>query len=74
MFKETNWRSFYKAVTWRITTSVITFGVSYIVTGNLGGAGKIAGILFVVNSIWYFTHERLWNTRPVGKLAETVDN
>lgn len=69
MFKETKWRSFFKAVTWRITTSCLTFGVSYLVTGSLGGAGKIAGILFVVNSIWYFIHERLWNTRKVGKLA-----
>jgi uncharacterized membrane protein len=70
MFKETNWRSFYKAVTWRITTSIITFTVGYLVTGSLGGAGKIAGILFVVNSIWYFIHERLWNTRNTGKLAK----
>lgn len=70
MFKETNWRSFYKAVTWRFTTSILTFCASYIVTGSLGGSGKIAGILFVVNSIWYYLHERLWNTRKIGKLAD----
>jgi uncharacterized membrane protein len=73
MFKETKYRSLYKAITWRLTTSILTFGVSYMVTGSLGGSGKIAGILFIVNSIWYFTHERLWNTRRVGKLAEPLD-
>jgi len=69
MFVETNWRSVYKAITWRITTSILTFIASYIVTGSFGGAGAIAGILFVVNSFWYYFHERLWNTRCVGKLS-----
>ena len=69
MFKETKLRSLYKAITWRITTSIITFGVSYAVTGSLGGAGKIAGILFVLNSIWYFMHERFWNVPGTGKIT-----
>ena len=60
-------RSIFKAVTWRITTTVLTFIVSYIVTGGFGTAGKIAGALFVINSIWYFTHERLWNKVQWGK-------
>jgi uncharacterized membrane protein len=67
MFVETNLRSLYKAVTWRITTSILTFLVSYVVTGSFGGAGKIAGALFVINSIWYFIHERLWNKTGTGK-------
>jgi uncharacterized membrane protein len=54
-------RTLAKTITWRITTTILTFLVSYIVTGGFGTAGKIAGMLFVVNSIWYFIHERLWN-------------
>ena len=69
MFKETSMRSINKAITWRITTSILTFGVSYAVTGGFGAAGKIAAILFVINSFWYFLHERMWNQTMFGKLA-----
>jgi uncharacterized membrane protein len=54
-------RTLAKTVTWRITTTILTFLVSYAVTGGFGSAGKIAGVLFVVNSLWYFVHERVWN-------------
>ena len=70
MFKETFGRSIYKAITWRITTTILTFIVSYVVTGGFAAAGKIAGALFFINSIWYYIHERLWNRTPIGKLSK----
>jgi len=68
-------RSIAKAVTWRLTTTVITFIVSYIVTGGFGSAGKIAGVLFITNSLWYFLHERLWNKTEWGQHGpHSLDN
>jgi uncharacterized membrane protein len=71
-FKETHSRSFLKMITWRIGASCITFGISYLVTGSLGGAGKIAGALFFANSLYYFIHERIWNKADSGKLAKEI--
>lgn len=58
---ETNARSLAKTVSWRVTVSILSFFVSWFVTGSI----ELAGILFVskvgLNTAWYFVHERLWN-------------
>ena len=42
---EAHTRSFLKAVSWRITGSVDTFVISFIVTGRISLAGTIASVL-----------------------------
>lgn len=58
---DTTKRSLVKTISWRITGSSATFGISYLISGNLAVAGTIAVIQLVANTILYFVHERIWN-------------
>lgn len=54
-------RSFAKAFTWRITATLTTAVIAYVVTGELGTAVIIGGIEFALKFIMYYGHERAWN-------------
>ena len=54
-------RSLAKALTWRITATLTTAVIAYIVTGELGTAAIIGGLEFVLKFIMYYGHERAWN-------------
>ena len=54
-------RSLAKAVSWRMTGSVDTFIVSFIVTGKATIAGSIALVELVTKIGLYYFHERLWS-------------
>ena len=55
-------RSLAKALTWRITATLTTAVIAYIVTGELSTALIIGGLEFVLKFIMYYGHERAWNT------------
>jgi uncharacterized membrane protein len=53
-----------KAISWRITGSIDTFGLSFIFTGSVKVAGSIAGAEAVTKMILYYLHvlhERAWS-------------
>ena len=54
-------RSLVKALTWRITATLTTAVIAYIVTGELNTAVIIGGLEFVLKFIMYYGHERAWN-------------
>ena len=54
-------RSLTKAFTWRITATLTTAIIAYIVTGELNTAAVIGGIEFVLKFFIYYGHERVWN-------------
>jgi adenylylsulfate kinase len=54
-------RSLAKALTWRITSTLMTAGIVYVVTGELKTAAIIGGIEFIIKFIIYYSHERAWN-------------
>jgi uncharacterized membrane protein len=54
-------RSLVKALTWRVTATLTTALIAYIVTGEVGTAVIIGGIEFVLKFIIYYAHERAWN-------------
>jgi uncharacterized membrane protein len=60
-------RSLVKTISWRILGTSVTFGISWLVTGNFTVAGSIALIQLVLNTIFYFIHERVWNRISWGK-------
>lgn len=64
---DTTKRSIAKTVSWRITGSLATFLISYIVLGNFVASGTIAIIQLTANTILYFAHERIWNKIGWGK-------
>ena len=54
-------RSLAKALTWRITATLTTAAIAYVVTGELKTAAMIGGIEFVLKFMTYYCHERAWN-------------
>jgi uncharacterized membrane protein len=60
-------RSLVKAVTWRMTGSLDTFVISFIITGRLTLAGSIAGTELLTKIILYYFHERIWALIPWGR-------
>lgn len=61
-------RSLVKTITWRITGSGATFGISYLISGNFIVAGSIASIQLVTNTMLYFVHERVWDRIKWGRV------
>ena len=54
-------RSLAKALTWRVTATLTTAVIAYMVTGELGTAALIGGIEFILKFFIYYGHERVWN-------------
>ena len=69
--REAHSRSLAKAVSWRITGSIDTFVLSFIITGSFKFAGSIAVTEMVTKIGLYYLHERAWGAIPWGKGART---
>jgi len=60
-------RSLAKAVTWRVTGTVDTFVISWLITGQALIAGGIALTEIVTKIFLFWLHERVWNRVTWGK-------
>lgn len=56
----THRRSIAKAISWRVTGSIDTFILSWIITGNPVVAGTISALEIVTKVVLYYLHERIW--------------
>ena len=65
---DTNTRSLSKAISWRITGTLDTFIISFIVTGEVLLASAIAFTEIITKVFLYWVHERVWNTIHWGKI------
>ena len=54
-------RSLAKAFTWRVTATLATTLITFIVTGEVRTAVIIGGIEFALKFAIYYAHERAWN-------------
>lgn len=66
------YRSFVKALSWRMTGTVDTIVVSYIVTGKVTMALSIGGIELFTKICLYYLHERVWNKIPLGRVKSDI--
>ena len=66
-FSETQSRSIAKAISWRVVLTLSHVINAFISTGSWIVGLKIAGVAAVVNSILYWTHERVWNHFQFGR-------
>ena len=57
---ESHKRSIIKAVTWRITASLITTLVVYLFTGEVALSLGVGLLDAIVKMFAYYGHERLW--------------
>lgn len=67
---EKHYRSLVKAVSWRVTGSIDTLIITFIVTGKLKWAFTVSGIELFTKIFLYYVHERVWHRIPFGKYKE----
>jgi uncharacterized membrane protein len=66
--RESQFRSILKAITYRITGTITTAGITYWVTGEMMVALAVGGVEPFVKIIVYYVHERLWQHVPIGTI------
>lgn len=67
------YRSLLKAVSYRLTGTLVTIGVSFLVIGRVKPALSI-GLVELVSKIGvYYLHERIWERIPVGRRKPRED-
>jgi uncharacterized membrane protein len=64
---DTGSRSLAKAVSWRITGTVDTFLISWLITGQPIIALSISAVEVLTKIALFWSHERLWNRITWGK-------
>lgn len=65
--KVTKSRSALKALTWRVTGTIDTFVISWIITSEASIAGGIAMLEVITKTALYYFHERGWNLISWGR-------
>lgn len=68
--KEKRYRSWVKAVSWRITGTIDTFIVSWVITGEPALALSISGVEVVTKMLLYYGHERIWTRLKFGRVEK----
>jgi len=66
-------RSLAKAVSWRVTGTLDTILVSFIVTGRIKVAVSIGCFELITKTLLYYFHERVWNKVSFGKVKARQD-
>ena len=64
---DTSTRSLAKAISWRVTGTVDTFIISWLITGELALASGIAITEVVTKIFLFWLHERVWNKVSWGR-------
>lgn len=57
---DSNRKSFFKTMSWRVIATATTFAISWLVTGSVALGAGIATIEFWAKLVLYYGHERLW--------------
>jgi uncharacterized membrane protein len=65
--RDNHLRSLVKGLTWRITGTIDTVIISFLVTGRVAIAFSIGGIELLSKVLLYYSHERVWNRIKWGK-------
>lgn len=70
---ERPWRSLAKAVSWRVTGTLDTMVIAFLITGRLKWAMSIGAIELFTKFCLYYLHERIWNRISVGRVKVPED-
>ena len=66
--RDKHWRSLVKGISWRMTGTVDTIIISWIVTRKLHLAFTIGFIELFTKVILYYFHERIWERVKIGRI------
>ncbi len=61
-------RSIFKALSWRVIATVVTFLTAWFLTGTVEIAAKIGLADTVIKLAVFYGHERFWNKLSFGKI------
>ena len=61
MSAELKKRTLVKTITWRVTASLTTFLIAWMLTGDLLIGVSIGSIEALAKILLYYYHERIWN-------------
>ena len=61
-----------KALTWRIVGALDTFAIAYFITGKTSAAVGVVGLEALTKSVWFYFHERAWETAIVPMIAKAI--
>jgi uncharacterized membrane protein len=67
-------RSILKAITWRITGTVDTFLLAWLITGKPAVALTLSSVEIVTKMFLYYLHERTWMRISFGRNKPEKDN
>jgi uncharacterized membrane protein len=67
---ERPYRSIAKALSWRLTGTLDTIVVSFLISGRLTVALSIGGVELFTKLLLYYVHERAWNRISFGRVKE----
>ena len=70
--EEQHYRSVLKAISWRVTGTLDTMLISYLVTGNLKAAASIGFLEVFTKMALYYGHERIWSKLKFGRRVKEV--
>lgn len=65
--RESAWRSFVKALTWRVLATADTILLAFFFTGSIRTAFSIGGLEVITKSVLYVLHERGWQWLKLGR-------
>jgi uncharacterized membrane protein len=69
---EKPYRSIIKALSWRITGTIDTIIVSFIISGKLKVAFTIGFVELFTKVALYYLHERVWNRLKIGRIPAEI--
>ncbi len=67
---EKPYRSVVKAFSWRLTGTLDTIIVSFLISGRIRIALSIGVVELFTKLTLYYLHERAWNRIPFGRVPE----
>jgi len=71
-YRESHFRSFLKALSWRVLATTTTAVITWFITGDIAIAIAIGSIEFIAKFFIYYGHERMWQLVPRGTTRDRV--
>ena len=73
MAQEKHHRSLVKAISWRVTGTIDTILITFLVTGQAKWAFSIGFVELFTKIFLYYVHERIWNRLSFGRVKAKED-
>ena len=71
---ERHYRSVVKAISWRITGTIDTILISFLITGGQTKVAISIGFVELFTKVFlYYVHERIWNRLTFGRVKAKED-